>query len=273
VDVIASYHNTDHWGVSKTVDLIQRKHDIPNIWNRVRVFIQQCIECQRTKPKTSKTPIKWMPIPCQRWHTVHLDWIEGLPTCTQARYDSILVIVDSATRLTHLVPTRKDSTSLQTAQLLIRELIRHHGIPRVLRTDRDRRVTSQLWTDICKGLAIKPTPTVAFHPRANGAVERVNSIISQQLRIRCTQTDDWVSALAATEMAINSRSIKGSVYSPWYLNFGYHPTTIADAMLDVNTPPVNEEAKRFVMRIQNDFARFQEALRKSDIDDVSFREP
>ena len=166
VDVIANYHNADHWGVSKTVDLIQRKHEIPAIWNRVRSFVQQCIDCQRTKPKTSRTPIKWMQIPCQRWHTVHLDWIEGLPTCTQARYDSILVIVDSATRLTHLAPTRKDSTSMQTAQLLIRELIQHHGIPRVLRTDRDRRVTSQLWINICKGLAIKPTLTVSTNTHA-----------------------------------------------------------------------------------------------------------
>ena len=162
---------------------------------------------------------------------------------------------------------------MQTAQLLIRELIRHHGIPRVLRTDRDRRVTSQLWIDICKGLAIKPTPTVSFHPRANGAVERVNSIISQQLRIRCAQSDDWVSALPATEMAINSRSIKGTVYSPWYLNFGYHPTTIADALLDVDSPPQNEEAKCFVLRIQNDFQKFQKALQTSEVDDIPFRDP
>ena len=201
-----------------------------------------------------------MPIPPQRWHTIHLDWIEGLPL-SQNKYDSILVVVDSATRLTHLIPSRKDSTTMQTAKALIQHVIRLHGFPRVIRTDRDRRITSQVWTDICTLLNIKPTPTVSFHPRANGAVERVNGIISQLLRAHAVEQQDWYTSLSMIEMAINSRSIMGTSYTPYYLTYGFHPTTIADAQLDLS-PTINsaEEAKIFVQRMRNDFDKFTSSL-------------
>jgi hypothetical protein len=263
-DVLAAYHNDGHWGRSKTVDLVNRRYLVPRIWPRVSDFVSRCVHCARVKPGVTKSSVKHMPVPVQKWHTVHLDWIEGLPAKTAARYDSILTIVDSATRMVHLVPTRKDSTSAQTAEQLVKHLFRLHGFPRVLRTDRDRRVTSQLWLDVCSLLGVKPTPTVAFHPRANGAVERVNGLITTQLRLHALNSPNWVAALPAIEMAINSRSLSNSVYSPFYLNYGFHPTTVADAMLGVSDTGTTEEAKTFVRRLRSDFDSFRVGLQSVD---------
>ncbi len=76
--------------------------------------------------------------------------------------------------------------------------------PRALciRSNRDRHVVAHYWIDMCAALGIKLTPTVAFHPRANGAVERVNALVSQQLRILCAANADWPTMLPMAEFTI-----------------------------------------------------------------------
>ena len=178
--VIAAFHADGHWGFGKCLDLISRSHVVTRLSTRLRDHVRRCPVCQVTKRGSaeSRSSVKRMPLPPSRWHTVHIDWIEGLPSSPTVPFDSILTIVDAATGLTHLVPTRKDSTAVQTARLLLLHVFRLHGLPRVLRSDRDRRVVSHYWVDLCAALGIKPTPTVAFHPRANGAVERVVVVLT-----------------------------------------------------------------------------------------------
>ena len=60
---------------------------------------------------------------------------------TANRRDTILVTVDKATRMVHLAPCRRNITATGTAQLLWNTIIRYHGIPRVIYSDRGAQFT------------------------------------------------------------------------------------------------------------------------------------
>ena len=113
-------------------NLVNRRHVIPGIWKLAKDVVRSCPDCQRTKlQRQPKSALKSMPLPIQKWHTIRLDWIEGLHASGSAQHDSLLVVVDSGTRLTHLIPTHKSSSSMNVAQLLLQHVFRLHGFPRV----------------------------------------------------------------------------------------------------------------------------------------------
>ena len=117
--IVQAYHDQGHWGVSKTVDLVNRRHVTPGVWKLATAVTHECPTCQRTKLTRQPSTFKSLPLPVQRWHSIHLDWIEGLTPAGHERYDSLLVVVDAATRFTHLIPTHRRSTSAQLAWLLL----------------------------------------------------------------------------------------------------------------------------------------------------------
>ena len=74
-------------------------------------------------------------IPETKWSDISIDFITDLPLIANNR-DTILVIVDKATRMVHLAPCRKNITATGTVQLLWNVVIRYHGIPRAIFSDR-----------------------------------------------------------------------------------------------------------------------------------------
>ncbi|CDJ69410.1 Similar to Transposon MAGGYgagandpolgenehomologues, related [Eimeria necatrix] len=93
-------------------------------------------------------------IPSRRWAHVSLDFITDLPLTTTG-HDSILVMVDALTKVAHFVPAKKSFTAAHTVELLANRLIRYHGFPEVLISDRDPRFQSDLWNQLCHRFNIK----------------------------------------------------------------------------------------------------------------------
>ena len=71
-----------------------------------------------------------------------MDFIVKLPksedSVTGTKYDSILIVVDKLTKYTHLISYNKKFTAKQTAWIVLDKVIRHHGIPETIISDRDR---------------------------------------------------------------------------------------------------------------------------------------
>lgn len=65
-----------------------------------------------------------------------MDFIEGLPK--SGKYDTILVVVDRLTNYSHFLPLKHPYTARQVAALFVREIVRLHGYPRTIVTDRDK---------------------------------------------------------------------------------------------------------------------------------------
>ena len=83
-----------------------------------------------------------LPIPDHAWHTVTLDFIEGLPK--SAGYNCILVVVDKFSKYAHFVPLSHPFTALQVAIAYLNNIFKLHGLPTVMVLDRDKIFTSNI---------------------------------------------------------------------------------------------------------------------------------
>ena len=268
--IIKRYHShplSGHFGVSKTFSLIARKYTFSRMRPLIKTFISQCNVCQRTKAEkqAQRGELHPLSVPMQKWTSVSLDWIEGLPL-TSSYLDSVLVVMDRASLMVHLIPTSKGTSARDVANLFISNIVRLHGIPRTVHSDRDARLINNFWSELCRILDIDHRPTTAYRPSSNGLVERMNQTIGNLLRNLTYSTSnrftDWTEKLPLLEISINNSNVLRSKYTPYFLNYGYHPCFFLDST-DVFRPSVSTETtKEFYTRLCSDFSTFQELLRK-----------
>ena len=108
-------------------------------------YVKNCDMCQRSEV-VRHAPygvLQLNEVSDQPWKSIAMDFITDLPYSD--RYDTILVIIDRLTEMSHFIPCRKDLEVPQFATLFLKGIIRLHGIPRDIITDRESLFTSELW--------------------------------------------------------------------------------------------------------------------------------
>ena len=126
-----------------------------------------------------------MPVPTHRWKDLSMDFVTGLPLSADWKgdnYDSILVIVDRLTKMMHYEPVKVTIDAPGLAEVIIDAVVRHHGLPDSIISDRGAIFTSKFWSSLCYFLGIKRRLSTAFHPQTAGQTERQNSTIEAYLR-------------------------------------------------------------------------------------------
>ncbi|CDJ64361.1 Similar to Transposon MAGGYgagandpolgenehomologues, related [Eimeria necatrix] len=170
--------------------------------------VESCTHCRASKSINQKPAalLQQLLIPSHRWAHVSLDFITDLPLTTTA-HDSILVMVDSLSKMAHFVPAKKSFTAADTVELLADRLIRYHGFPEVLILERDPHFQSDLWQQLCRLFNIKRCMSSPFHPQSDGQTERVNRTLEQTLRTYIKSDEcEWERLLPALELAYNTTS-------------------------------------------------------------------
>ena len=116
-------------------------------------YIKGCLSCQRNKAQRVKFPRKLQPLDIHemKWECISMDFITGLPP-VQGGFDSIMVIVNLLTKVSHLILVRITYTVVDIARSFIREIYRIHGIPRRIVSDRDAKFTSKFWTSLFQAI-------------------------------------------------------------------------------------------------------------------------
>jgi hypothetical protein len=176
-----------------------------------------------------------LPIPDRPWHTVTMDLITSLPL-TRRGHSAIVVFVDKLTKWATYVATTTQVTAPELAQLFWQHVVRLHGIPSTIISDRDPRFTSIFWQSLWNQLGTKLQMSTAFHPQTDGQTERQNRTLEEMLRAYVGyKQDDWDEKLAAAELSYNTAVHTSTGFSPYYLNYGYHPNLPLDeSMRSVN---------------------------------------
>ena len=110
----------------------------------VSKFVTKCLVCQKVKaehqvPSGLLQPIR---IPERKWDQITMDFVVRLPL-TDRKHDSVWVVVDRLTKSTHFLPVRIDYSLDNLAEMYIKEIVRLHGIPISIISDRDPRFTSR----------------------------------------------------------------------------------------------------------------------------------
>ncbi|KAG8483033.1 hypothetical protein CXB51_021970 [Gossypium anomalum] len=93
-----------------------------------------------------------------------------------------LVVVDRLTKFAHFILVRTDYSLQKLAKLYVAEIVRLHGVPVSIISDRDPRFTSQFWQKLHEALGMRLNFSTAFHPQTNGQSERVIQILEDMLR-------------------------------------------------------------------------------------------
>ena len=124
-----------------------------------------------------------------------MDFVTGLPISTdwkEDNYDSIFVIVDRLMKMVHYKPVKITIDALGLAKVIIDIIVRHHGLPDSIVTDRGSFFTSKFWSSLCYFLGIKRRLSTAFYPQTDCQTEKQNSMMEAYLRAFVNfEQNDW----------------------------------------------------------------------------------
>jgi hypothetical protein len=223
--VITEAHRlVGHLGPTRTSDFARRWYWWPSMVHDVDTFVQSCDICITTKADHRKAAglLHSLPIPRFPWDSIGMDFVGPFPE--SRGHDYLWVVICRLTSMVHLIPINTTTKASELAAIYNREVVRLHGLPSSIVSDRDSKFTSKFWREVHRLLGTKLLMSTAFHPQTDGASERAIQSVSQILRaLVSTNQKDWADQLTMTELALNS-SINGTTgFAPFELNCAVMP--------------------------------------------------
>jgi len=94
---------------------------------------------EHQKPGGTLQPLD---IPVWKWDSIAMDFVTHLPRTVRG-HDAIWVVVDRLTKNAHFLAMNLRMSMAKLAQLYIREIVRLHGVPSSIVSNRDPRFTSR----------------------------------------------------------------------------------------------------------------------------------
>ncbi|KAG7547992.1 Zinc finger CCHC-type [Arabidopsis suecica] len=228
-----------HFGVAKTLSVMQDHFYWPHLKRDVERICERCVVCKHAKSKVQPhglyTPL---PIPTHPWNDISMDFVVGLPRTKTGR-DSIFVVVDRFSKMAHFIACHKTDDALHIANLFFKEIVRLHGMPRTIVSDRDAKFLSHFWKTLWSKLGTKLLFSTTCHPQTDGQTEVVNRTLSTLLRALIKKNlKSWEECLPHVEFAYNHSVHSASKFSPFQIVYGFNPIS----PLDLIPLPVSERA-------------------------------
>lgn len=191
------------------------KRDIVN-------YVTSCLICQKVKIEHQKPSGMLQPleIPVWKWDSISMDFVTGLPRTPQ-NFDSIWVIVDRLTKTAHFIPINIRYSLVKLANLYIKEIVRLHGVPSSIVSDRDPRFVSRFWRRFQKALGSRIHLSSAYHPQTDGQTERTIQSLEDLLRA-CVleESGSWDEFLPLIEFTYNNSYHSSIDMAPYEALYG-----------------------------------------------------
>ena len=198
--IFDALHGLSHPGIRATQKLITERFVWPGINHDIRKWARTCLECQRCKVhKHTKVPLGTFTSPDARFSHVHIDLVGPLPTSEGNTY--LLTCVDRYTRWPEAIPI-PDITADTVARTFVARWVAVFGAPTTLTTDRGRQFESALFLALTNLLGTKRIRTTAYHPAANGLVERFHRQLKASLKAH--NTVRWTEVLPLVLLGIRT---------------------------------------------------------------------
>lgn len=214
-----------HFGISRTIDLVSRNYWFPKIKQFITDYVKSC-SCVTTKSVRHKPYglLRPLQVADRPWSHITTDFIVELPR--SKGFNAISVWVCRLTKMAHFVPCNTNVTADGLAKIFRDNILKLHGIPVSIVSDRGPQFISKFWKAFCKSLSISVDLSTAYRPCTDGQSEIVNQILEQYLRNYINyHQDDWCDLLPLAELAVNNAINASTKTSPFFANFGFHPKT------------------------------------------------
>lgn len=183
-DILRLRHDSPpagHPGRRRTLTSVKRDYSWPGIATYVRKYVAACDVCGRIKTPRHKPfgLLQPLDIPLRPWQALTMDFIVKLPR--SHGYDSIWVVCDRLTRYAHFVPCNETLDAPGLAWLFLDRIVRYHGIPDSIISDRGSTFVSQFWRELARHLQTELKHSTAYHPQTDGLTERTNQTLETYL--------------------------------------------------------------------------------------------
>jgi hypothetical protein len=211
-----------HPGNTKMYMDLKERFWWPNMKREIAEYIAICDVCSRVKAEHQRPAglLQPLPIPDWKWDKVGMDFITGLPR-TKSGYDSIWVVVDHLTKVAHFIPVKTTYTSAKLAKIYMKEIVRLHGVPKGIVSDRGTQFTSHFWRQLHESLGTRLEFSTSFHPQTDGQTERVNQILEDMLRACALDYgNSWDENLPYAEFSYNNSYQASIEMSPFEALYG-----------------------------------------------------
>ncbi|GAU35508.1 hypothetical protein TSUD_155390 [Trifolium subterraneum] len=195
-----------HPGSTKMYHDLKENYWWPNMKTEIAEFVSRCIVCQQIKIEHQKPagPLQPLEIPKWKWEHIAMDFVTGLPR-NQKGEDSIWVIIDRLTKSAHFIAVKSTYKASQYAEIFLEEIVKLHGVPLSIVSDRDPTFTSHFWRAFQKAMGTQLRMSTSNHPQTDGQSERTIQTLENMLRA-CVLEDggNWSKHLHLIEFAYNN---------------------------------------------------------------------
>ena len=139
---------TCHPGVQRTMFAISQQFWWPSMESGVREYIEACSVCARNKPSSGSRIglLQPLSIPSRPWLDISMDFVTGL--LVSKGNTTVLTVMDCFSKMTHFIALPKQPSAKETAQIMMQNIVRIHGFPQDIVSDRGPQFISWFWS-IC----------------------------------------------------------------------------------------------------------------------------
>ncbi|KAA3470343.1 reverse transcriptase [Gossypium australe] len=195
-----------HLGSTKMYNDLKKFYWWLGMKRDISEFVMRCLTCQQVKAKHQVPSRLLQPVmvPEWKWDRITMGFVIGLPM-TPKKKDVVWVIVDRLTNLAHFILVRVDYALDKLVELYIVEVVRLHGVPVYIISDRNPIFTSRFWKKLQEALGTRLNFSAAFHPQTDGQSERVIQVLEECSDAVCCSLEVvgkdvyiWLSLLTTT---------------------------------------------------------------------------
>ncbi|WOH03791.1 hypothetical protein DCAR_0623191 [Daucus carota subsp. sativus] len=224
-EILDEAHNAPyamHPGATKMYNTMKSHYWWSGMKRDVAEFTAKCLTCQQVKVEHQAPAGKLHPlsIPEWKWEKITMDFVTNLPK-TRKGNDAIWIIVDRLTKSAHFLPIRWGCTLDHLAQRYVNEIVRLHGVPISIVSDRDPRFTSRFWKSLQGAMGTRLNFSTAFHPQTDGQSERTIQTLEEMLRACVIEfKGSWDEYIALMEFAYNNHFHSSIGMAPYEALYG-----------------------------------------------------
>ena len=206
-EIFDKLHSLSHPGIKASRQLVSQRYVWPNMKRDIAQWTRSCHACQQSKVyRHVKAPLQSFPAPAARFDSIHVDIVGPLPP--SQGYTYLFTCVDRYTRWPEAIPMT-DATAESCARALLSGWVSRFGVPLTITSDQGRQFESSLWCSLMHLLGTTRHRTTAYHPQANGLVERFHRHFKDGLRARLAGSH-WVNDLPVVLLGIRA-SVKADL--------------------------------------------------------------